>query len=370
MASARKEQKEIDQATKHLMDYVCTSQPWAHLYDDMMDGLCANIAEALNRPIDDVLEELLGGPQSPSALGFMFEEMAVSKWHLEGCAITEYLKQRGWREGTHGKRYLRTLAETEVRLWEVVNIEPDEWIDVRRYGTQKKTKRVFESSFTDYVEIGDCLAARVLLIGKRRSFSGAILTFSQQQAVQIQQTVDNVPAEIKQLFQKLLDEKEIDKMPDELDQQIIDEQDQTFVETAFKVWGINQLLSHPTVPKVHNTDDQELVFTKHQFAIKGDRSALKDILNKHFKDHAGNAWNWLQEDDATVMGNLTIQEEHLILVTNSVERGNKGIALLQSLLGDAIGQPMGVHQSMESAIANQPAGIQNTGNDNTVQNDP
>ena len=372
MASARKTQKETDQAIRHLMDYVCNTPPWPGLFDGLMDQMIGPIASKLDRETGDVTDELLDGPLHSIAWGFLFEEMISVEWHGEGCATTEYLKRRGWREGPHGKRYLRALADSSVKLWKIMEVQPGEWIDLRLYGTRNKPQRVIERSASEQLVAGDCLVARVMSLGKQLGLSGAPLLVSQEQAARIQQQLDDVPDQIQAIYQQLLDDKEItaDDIPQDLSAEIRHTREELLLSTSFEEWALAALLSHslPSSPTLFNIDKERIVFTRHQFAIKGNKKQLRKTLDDYFDVTDDDSWVWGAGDDNTVLGQIRLSAKHLVLETNSVERGTRGIELLQTLLTDAIDNPVGVHESVGSATKNNVPGP--TAIDENLQNHP
>ena len=264
MASNRKAQKETDQAIRHLMDYVCETSPWDHLFDELMIQFIEPVATHLQRETEDVRDELLDGPHHSTAWGFLFEEMVSVEWHNEGNATATYLKQRGWREGTHGKSYLRALANSSVKLWDITDVSPGEWIDLRLYGTSKKPKRVHEHSASQQLVPGECLAARVMLLGKLRGLSGAPLLLTADTARQIQSRLNDVPGETEANYQQMVKDGELQPadVPGDLTEEVKNEQEELLVNLAFGMWATTNLLqATPTnFPELRNANDEHIVF--------------------------------------------------------------------------------------------------------------
>ena len=64
------------------------------------------------------------------AFGFVFEEFAAVRWdNDEHTLIDVYLKHRGWREGSAGRRCLQALAESELKFWEITAVMPGAYVD-------------------------------------------------------------------------------------------------------------------------------------------------------------------------------------------------------------------------------------------------
>ena len=351
MALTRKAQKETDLAIRHLIDYVESNNEWTDCLRQIETELVTPVAEHLGIELDQAMDGLFDGPYYDNVFGYVFEDAVTCNWNNKGSVIDEYLKKRGWREGPHGRKYLRALVDSDVKLWEVTNVSPGEWIEVKRaYYSTSKPKRVYEKSASEQVNIGQNLAARVLTIDNKRYFSGTILPLSEPQAQSVQLAVDEVSPATKALYQKMLDDKVIDEISeDEVIEDIKQGEMGALSETVFEQWAI-AVLNHKTAPtpKIHNTDDEAIVLTKHRMKITGDGKDIQRTLNQHFEPTQKNEWIWLN-DERKIVASIRIKKKYLELEANSVERGERGLAHLAEILGNAIGTPIGVHQSLEQA---------------------
>jgi len=235
------------------------------------------------------------------------------------------------------------------------DVSPGEWVDVQLYGKKSKPRRVYERSATQNMHVGLCIAARVLKLGKERGFSGSILTLTESQAERVQQAVDQVEEQTKNIYQQLLDEKEIDHISEEeVNTEIKGSKIEVMTNTAFALWATAALSgNHNLTPQIRNTDDEEIVLTKHRLAIVGDTKRIHDSLDKHFEQTEPNEWIWLNGQQR-IIANIRIKKKYVELESNSVERGKNGIEKLQNVLGDLIGKPIGIHETLDSAMANRP----------------
>jgi hypothetical protein len=70
----------------------------------------------------------------------------------------------------------------------------------------------------------------------------------------------------------------------------------------------------------------------------------------------GKSHTFKAEDDAgrTILGNIEIGEDALVLNTNSKERADKGRDLLLSRLDGLVGQPLTSHQTLEKMLDERP----------------
>lgn len=373
MSKSVNAQKETDQAIGRLMDYVQTNEEWSKCFSQIQNEMVEPVASTLGIDLDGAIEELLMGPYEGHAFGYMFEETVTSDWNNQGSAIGAYLKKRGWREGPHGRQYLRALSDSDVKLWMTTDVSPGEWVEVRQTDEQSKPVRVYEKSASQQLMVGQFIAARVLQIGKKHGFSGAILPLTESDADNVQLAVDDVVPDTKALYQEMIDEKVIESFTEEeLAQDIHNRQLETLTNTAFEQWALSVLSDGFTAPpEVRNTDDEAIVLTKHRMKVKGEVEVVQETLNRYFEPAQTNEWVWLNEQQR-VIASIRLDNNKLEIESNSVERGERGLARLNELFGDAIGTPIGVHESLEQAIANRPV----TSSDPTtvrqeeLQNDP
>jgi len=370
-----KAQKEINKAVRHLMDFISASPVWSPRFDDLMDDFFEPIANQLNWSIDDVAAGLLDGPCEHMAWDFLIEQMSTLDWSDDEpkSAIDDYLKTRGWREGTHGRRYLRAFAESEVRFWEVTDVEAGAWIDVRAYGTQDKPIRVLERTASQSIAKWTALVARVIPMGSKRLFSGALIPLTPEAAPRVQRVIEKAAADMELANKALKKAAKAKGFKEDVQINIDDECLIMLPETAFTFWAVDVLrYSERPAPRMYNTDNEKIVVTRYRYQKLGDQSFIRDQLTNHpaiIKDEEQDTWTWLKSDESnTVLGHLSLRDGQLHFETNSVERGALGSNLLKSLLGDALQkEPLIVHENMEQMAASVPKA---QGIDPALQNNP
>ena len=148
--SERKARREIDKAVRHLIEYDGPNNEWADRLVGHADELLGPVADKLDISLDEASEFFFDGPFEQMAFGFLFEEYATARWDNEEQSLIEaYLKHRGWREGPIGRRYLQSLADSELKLWEITAVKPGAYVDIREYGSSEKPVRVKEKAATE-----------------------------------------------------------------------------------------------------------------------------------------------------------------------------------------------------------------------------
>ncbi len=352
--SQRKSRREQDKAIRHLMDYPAQQEEWATLYDEFFDQMFSPLAERFSAELDEVQQLILDGELGFMAFGYLFEEFATVTWvgiESERSLIDDYLKHRGWRESGAGRRYLQALNKAELKLWEVVDVKPGAWVEVRVAGSATKPVRVTEKSGSEQLHPWDCLAARVLRLDGQTMFSGGMLHFTPPQAAVIERTLNRVPDELRALLQEAVDAGDLDALPDDIDDEIAAEIHSQFPEVAFTVWA-SQLIqaSDAPLPTLLNADEEPIEISRLHFPITGDREKIEAILDfvPLFVGNRDDGWAWYPrpadeiEEDETVslQGHVWLKETTVELETLSRERANRGEKLLMALMCDHIGSPL------------------------------
>jgi hypothetical protein len=338
--SNRKQRREIDKAVQHLMQFSEQNEQWVHLFEEFLSQMFGPLARRHAIDFDDVEQQVLGGHYGSMAFGYLFEEFATAAWDgADKSMLEEYLAQRSWREGTHGRRYLRALSTADLKLWEVVDVQPGVAVDVRLYDTQDKPIRVIEQAASESLHPWDCLAARVLRVDGRPLFSGGMLNFSPAQAGVIQRTLASSAEQLKEML----------NWQNEL------------ADVAFTVWasGIIDAQDRP-MPQVFNTDDEPLELTRLRFPVTGNREDIEQALNHSpvLAEGMEDSWAWYPKpvdeiadgEQITIHGHIWLNKDVLELEVNSTARAARGKAFVQSLLGQYLGEPLTVHENLEKTL--------------------
>lgn len=199
----RKQQKDIDKAIANLIKY-SDSGVWEARQAQFFDEVLSGVAESLEVPADKFYETLEDHGYMETGFVYLFELFASTLWdNEEDSMISNYIKRRGWRETPYAKRYLSALDDSEVQLWEIVDVNAGYWVNVRPVGSTSKTMRIDERLGSQSLEERDCIAARVISLDDKYRFGGGILLFSKEQAQEIptllSQAQEHVIKSLKQL---------------------------------------------------------------------------------------------------------------------------------------------------------------------------
>jgi hypothetical protein len=356
--SANEKHKEHDKAIDHLFEYIERTPEWMPRLEEMTSQLMQPVARHLGEDVENITHRLLDGAFGGIAYGFLMELMSVTCWDNEQVTpIDTFLKRRGWREGANGRRYLRALNASEQLLLEVTQVEPNRWVDVRPLGSTLPVERIVERSASQSLHPYDAMIARVVTLGKKKQF-GAILPLTPAGTRHMLKQIDSIASDLAALYEEL-GEAETAGLVKNFADEIPTERDRRITEEGFMCWAIDALAAPGTeLPQLRNTDDDRIVMTKFRFPVTGDKARIRENLNacSALTDATDDQWSWLKSSETnSLLGTLELIGDHLILETNSVERGEQGVNLVQSLLNEKlVGPPLGVHQNIENLMVARP----------------
>jgi hypothetical protein len=358
--SERKNRREIDKAIRHLIEYDGPNNEWATRLEALVDEFLAPVADKLDLTLDEASDFFFDGPFGHMAFGFVFEEYATVPWdNDEHTLIDAYMKHRGWREGTAGRRYLQAMGESELKFWEITAVKPGAYVDIREYGSNKKSIRVKEKAATESLHQWDGLAARVLPMGNGNMFSGALLPFSPEVAGRVQSVLASVPDNMRQMMQDLVASGEIDDLPDNMDEQALEAVYSELPHITFQLWAVDTYLrANRSPPELRNMDDEPIELTQLRFPLRGERSLVEKALDSSpvlERQSDDGCWSWfskpfediLPEERVSILGHIELKDTSLQFDANSVARVERGGKLLSSLLGNLVGSPLTVHVNQE-----------------------
>jgi hypothetical protein len=348
--------REIDKAIRHIMDWADRPE-WADEKFEIYDRTILATAERMEMEASELLQMLHEAGLLDTLYMFCFEDLSTYRFTSDGRNLTEdFLKRRGWREGVHGRRYLRQLGESIISLYEVQAVVPGSYCDVVDLVRGGKPVRVFEKSGTSSMARWDRIGTRILPGSGKPMFSGAVLPFSHDASEALLSILLNTENTAREAISKLDAEADL---TDALNA-AIEEDFMEYTVPAFSgVWltEVIKQLEAP-LPEILNRDGESLMFAETQF--KFDKKNRKEIItlldeaDDWTRDNKKDPnWAWLpegKEGPQTIHGFLEARSNALWLSTNSTSRYEKGSAALEKLLGDLIGPPLTRLQSPEQML--------------------
>jgi hypothetical protein len=363
----RKQQKEINKAIANLMKYA-DKEPWADRQQYFYSERLMEAAAFVDVPVDEFGQTLADSGYMDMVHGYLFELFASCYWNNESFSmISDYVKRRGWRETPYGKRYLGALADSGVEFLEATTVNPGHWVEVRPVGTDNKPIRVYECSGSQSLKRWDCMAARVVSVDGKGMFSGGILPFTPSQSQEFTTFLDHAFDSAVELLNEAREEDpQCQWSNEEIEDMAKTDVDDQFPELLFQFWAFKTYLAleQPMImPTLANKDGHLLQFIKIQFPIATkDKEAIEHCLHADvYLDFNSdiNEWAWLDTEqdkvipfESTVLGQISITDNHLTATVNSSERAELIKNKLNGMLADKIGNPLSVHENLPSMMEN------------------
>ena len=363
--SNNKQRKDIDKAVKNLVNYAEQQAKWKLRLEDVFDQMLLPAAQELGIEEDILIEASQEDGYWNIIFGYIFEDFASATWDDEEHSfIDEYLKRRGWREAPIGRRYLKAINDSEVELWELTAVKPGFYADVRLYGSDEKPIRVIEKSATESLQQWDCLAGRVIQLDKANLFTGALLPIPLTEIQHIQQAIENTKAETRAIFNKLLEDGEIDALPDNLEQEAEDDVNAEFPEILLRIWIVYLYRTiNQGMPSIQNTEGEAFQFITVRFPLKASSKKISHALDEIPQlDRNPDESTWIclpraadniEEGEAvSIQGHIFLKGKTLELQVNSNERAESGSQWLAEKLGKLVGTPLLIHENLSDLLEN------------------
>jgi hypothetical protein len=353
----------VDKAIGNLVKWIESNPHWASDFDAVMEEHLGKVADAAGLDSEEVMDEV--GPVVSSVLfGCALEDLMSRSYDEEPHnLVDDYLKRRGWRETAQGRRYLQGLRDATMSLYEVVNVNPGRWVEVRDLLRPGPVEQVAERSGSQGMAKWDRLAARVLPDLDRHIFSGVLLPIPNEAADRIVEAVQSAVGEM--LAGEKSTHGQEDPTGSDLSGTLLPGLAPAF--TSGWLAGVLRDMDRP-VPEMVNFEGDPVQFCEVSFPLLD--SAADQIAGRlgavpAFKAEGdGENWAWLGEaqgeNTATATfgqgrrsyGRLSLRDDNLVLFTNSLQRAERGRELLQSALAGLLGgPPLTAVKSPQDALA-------------------
>jgi hypothetical protein len=254
----------------------------------------------------------------------------------DGQTVLDVLFVEG--ELTSGeKAFLSALRRSSMRLYEAVEVVPGSSLTLRDV-VEGGSVSVNERSASRSIHRFDWLATRVVPRGPSRGpeMEGGVIQIPRM-------LTQGVLAELRR------DRAEFFKAEPGADVVAFYK---TLPPFFHDVW-VGSMLD-PVIPELRNTDGEELVFTKVHFDVVN-AAALTHALEgrEGIEPDGDGGWSWSGTNvkgEVISLGRITCGAEGLVLEVDSVERGSRGRALLESAAGDVIRHRATSHGNVTLAV--------------------
>ncbi len=371
-------------ARKHLLEGLmkwATREPWRDRFNAVLEDHVLPTCDEAGIEADEIVSTLGEGLFMSTVWACAFEDMLTREFDDGSNIVDDYLKRRGWKETASVRAYMAALRDSVVSLYEVSDVVPDTSFRARDLVRGGEPILVSERSATRTLKQWDRFAGRVVQVGQQTQISGAVLPFEYETSEDLIEGLRS----IGKLTRK--EKKELAKaIGKDFDPAVITNLSETerlrAVSSTFTTcWLIDAIdrAEQPEMPDLRNTDGDELLQCTVSYPL-ADSTADDDIRAAldscaDLRPTSATQWNWVrrekpaaasagrarpsksltiettQDDGALLLGSVELDDRALVLSVNSLERSERGIELLSTILGECVGKPLVVTESVDQMLA-------------------
>jgi len=376
---------ETDKAIRNIMNWADRPE-WSDEQSAVFNTHLAPVCDRIGISQEELGEELAEHGYGGMLFGLMFEDFLSRRLPPDDRnVIDDYLERRGWRESVPGRRYLQNLRDSVLSLYEVVAVSPGHHCDLRDLVRGRETFRVHERMGTKNLVKWDRIAARVLTMNSKQVFSGGILPFPREASQSLLRVLTESRKQFNKKLSRAAGKKAAAKMlsSENLDELFLQDACPAFT----SIWLVHTLKSlREPLPEMVNRDGEALVFTETRFPFLAEQ--LEEIVQRleaapewEHDNPDEHTWIWLPEPDTEaakpqhsiavdtlksgqhpISGTLELKPGVLTLITNSMERAQRGQVVLEALLQGLVGPALSKLQTPEQLMAENKLHQQGDGN--------
>lgn len=357
--------KNIEQSIRNLLHYVSSHEKWYDAYHREFDFMLSHVLEDLGIEQETFVEVMQDTPYWGLIFGYTFEAFATRPCEDAGTTlIDDYLQRHGRHETLSGRHYLHKMQDSQVRFWEVAEVVPRQYIDIRPYGTRHKTVRVAEHYASQGLCRWDCIAARLINLNQVYLFSGAVLPIPLDKAMMFYKDPAYVTLNMKRAMLAAYRDDVISELPEDIDQAVQEKVDEVMPLMAFRTWALNRYDACTQMsPESENADGEVYQPAKVRFPLQSEIGQVEQILDQaasFTRAAVSGSWIWQAEPDKP-LGTLKLRAKSLELRVESRARAEQGKQLLATLLDSHIGSGMILYSTgLQSGKKNLPRALANT----------
>jgi hypothetical protein len=375
-------------AGKHLLQGLIKwsmRDSWVDRFEEILEHHLVPACDETGLNVNDIVPTIGEDRFTGVVWACAFEDFLTREFDDGENAIDDYLKRRGWKETASVRSYIAALRNSTMSLYEVSDIVRDKSFRARDLLRGGEPILISERSATRSLKPWDRIAARVVQVGTQMQICGGVLPFDHRPAQAFLESwhkFAKLSTDEKREFAKDAGMEDIDDAA--IAELSVAEMLRTSgpIFTTFWLTDLIDRIRSPVVPRLQNSDGDELMMCEVRFPIAGNTTAeeIRTALEarRDFRPASETSWNWVgprkpaaasmdadeftqqsltleswDEDGALVLGNLHLEEGALALAVNSVKRSDAGCALLAETLGGRIGQPSIRTETLEQAMASR-----------------
>lgn len=318
--------------------------------------------------IETCCQEIAELGHAATLFGFLHESFLAAEFGPDRVnVIDEFLRRRGWQQTPRAREYLQGIRATPASLYEVHDVAPGQWMELRDLYRDDPPRRISEESGSRSVQRWDRLVARVVTAGGEDMLTGGVLPLARESAEALAGILTRARDKGRRAALAMARKHGVDlEFTD--DDDVLQIADPAFLQVWLK--GLLDLRRRPT-PGLANTDGEPLLFTKTRLPVAS--GAAREIARRldtltGWERDEDDAPSWTWQPGAgmprTIHATARIAERALVIEANSRERMERALVALRAALGPLIGEALTSHedpaQMLQQAVPRQetaPAGI-------------
>jgi hypothetical protein len=308
--------------------------------------------------------EVLGAHWAVTPWGCAFEDFLTQAFEPDGRTFVDfYLKSRGFKETARSKAYLKAISSSVISLYEVSEVVPGKSFRARDLLRGGEPVTVSEATTTRTLRQWEKIAARIVHVGSTNVITGGLLPYSMEASEALLEGLKEMSGKKRSRKKLILDDDTLRLTAPLFTHAWL-------FDTLPKALGDDQ-------PLVCNSDGDDIEFHEVRFPIEVGITE-KDIADRlagraDLCEENPQTWNWLgrspakgaarrghqnvlvagvtTEDGTPVLDTLEIKGRFLVLMVNSAVRAQRGVELLQNILGKMVRAPLTSIQTIEQLKA-------------------
>jgi hypothetical protein len=359
---------------------------WQDAFDELLHRHLAPACAKADVAVDE-LPELVGDQHLTVLWGCVFEDFLARTLDDGRNIVDDYLKRRGWKESASNKAYIAALRSSVMSLYEVSGIVRNASFLARDLVRGGEPVSVSERSGTRSLKPWDRIAARLVRLGTRIEMAGGVLLFDYDTSEAALKALRRAGKKARRNAGELARQLGRDISDPLIAEALTDTEILRASPFVFSNIWLGDLLKRtldPVLPRMFNTDGDELTFTTVRYPLKpeatADAIAFALAAVPALQGESETFWNWIEPqpnakkgrppdgqtfvttlgDGSLVLGTLELKDRMLILEVNSQQRAKRGRALIEPVLGQLIGQPLTEARTVAQLMASRPAGKSTT----------
>jgi hypothetical protein len=375
-------------ARRHLLEGLmkwATREPWRDRFEAVLEDHVLPTCDETGLEAEDIVSTLGENLFLRTVWACAFEDLLTREFDDGSNIVDEYLKRRGLKETPSVRAYITALRNSVVSLYEVSDVVLDKSFRARDLVRGGEPVLISERSATRSLKQWDRFAGRVVQVGQQTQISGAVLRYEYQ-------TSEDLIEGLRSLGKLTRKEKRqlAKTIGEDFDAAFITNLSETerlrAVSSTFTTcWLLDAIdrAEQPEMPDFRNADGDELLPCTVSYPLADGtadddvRAALDSCAD--LRPATATQWNWIRrekrvaastgrarpsksltiettrDDGALVLGSVELDGRALVLSVNSLERSKWGSELLSTILGERVGQPLVVTETVEQMLASRDA---------------